>query len=295
MSSTMRSGWIGPPAQSRRAGGRDRRSPCSAFWPRPRPPPRRAALAALVDVIVRLQSGSDVDAQVRRATAEGARAQFRYRTALRGFSAQVPAAGRGRAAPLAAGRLGRAGHARCGPPPPRRRPAGAWTASTSERCRCRAPTATRAPAPASPPTCWTPGSWPGTPSSAVGCGRALAGRRRPGRHHRLQRPRHPRRRHPGRAAPTGWPRRRSPCSGAGAGLPGLRQHGAGHRRAGLGGGGPRGGGAGGGQPEPGRFDQQHPGRRRPGRDQRRRDGRLSRPATTTAPPAPARRRGCARP
>ncbi len=45
----------------------------------------------MVDVIVRLQSGGDVDAQVQRASAEGAQARFRYRTVLRGFSARVPA------------------------------------------------------------------------------------------------------------------------------------------------------------------------------------------------------------
>jgi subtilisin family serine protease len=53
--------------------------------------PAGASAARMVDVIVRLQSGGDVDAQVQRASAEGARARFRYRTVLRGFSAQVPA------------------------------------------------------------------------------------------------------------------------------------------------------------------------------------------------------------
>jgi subtilisin family serine protease len=53
--------------------------------------PAGASALQMVDVIVRLQAGGDVDAQVQRATAEGAQARFRYRTVLRGFSARVPA------------------------------------------------------------------------------------------------------------------------------------------------------------------------------------------------------------
>jgi subtilisin family serine protease len=53
--------------------------------------PAGTSAVQMVDVIVRLQSGGDVDAQVQRAPAEGARARFRYRTVLRGFSARVPA------------------------------------------------------------------------------------------------------------------------------------------------------------------------------------------------------------
>jgi subtilisin family serine protease len=53
--------------------------------------PTGASAVQMVDVIVRLQSGGDVDAQVQRASAEGAQARFRYRTVLRGFSARVPA------------------------------------------------------------------------------------------------------------------------------------------------------------------------------------------------------------
>ena len=44
----------------------------------------------LVTVIVRLQSGGDVDAQAQRATDLGGSTRFRYRSALRGFALRIP-------------------------------------------------------------------------------------------------------------------------------------------------------------------------------------------------------------
>ena len=49
-----------------------------------------AAQSATVTVIVRLQAGGDVDAQLQRATEQGARERYRYRAALKGFAVDVP-------------------------------------------------------------------------------------------------------------------------------------------------------------------------------------------------------------
>jgi subtilisin family serine protease len=53
-------------------------------------PAAAAAPPTMVTVIVRLQAGGDVDAQLRRATEQGAREKYRYRTALQGFAVEVP-------------------------------------------------------------------------------------------------------------------------------------------------------------------------------------------------------------
>jgi subtilisin family serine protease len=53
-------------------------------------PAAAAAPPAVVTVIVRLQAGGDVDAQLQRATAQGAREKYRYRAALQGFAVEVP-------------------------------------------------------------------------------------------------------------------------------------------------------------------------------------------------------------
>ena len=54
-------------------------------------PAAQASPQALVTVIVRLQDNGDVDAQLQRATLQGAQLQFRYRNVLRGFAVRVPA------------------------------------------------------------------------------------------------------------------------------------------------------------------------------------------------------------
>ena len=132
-------------------------------------------------VIVRLEPGSDPDAQAREAAARGARVTFVYRDVFPGYAAVLPPGG-------LRGIEGGPGVVAVDPDTPvaavaggpaRRTPAtrcrGGSTGSTSGHGRSRA--ATRRPprtgtAAASPPTSSTRGSRPTTTTSAAGCGRA---------------------------------------------------------------------------------------------------------------------------
>ena len=161
----------------------------------PRPARRGAPAAAaapptMVTVIVRLQAGATWTPSAS-APSRG-REKYRSRAVLRGFAVQVPVR-LVDALPSAPAVV--AVELDTPVPTTDTQSPAEWGLDRIDhgRCRCRTPTPIPVPAPESPPTCWTPGCWPGTTTSAGACARPTP-RSTTAVAPRLRRPLHPCRR-----------------------------------------------------------------------------------------------------